>query len=177
MNATAASAALRSAQWAGANGLHLLIGNLNRGEQTDDFFTAQRQHLDVFRAHWRGSEPPRVALGRVIVPTDSADAAARRRYRAFAESRHARTLSPQGERRTLYTPDLVGDSAQIVEALRRDPILALVRELRLELPYDLAAEDYAQILQDTRDRIAPALGWVAADRPRPEASPTPAATA
>lgn len=152
---------LHSAQWAARNGLHLLIGNLNRGEQTDDFFTAQRQQVERFRAHWNGAGRARLALGRVIVPTDSADAVSRRRYEAFAASRHERTLSPQGERRTLFTPDLVGSSEQIIESLLSDPILPLVDELRLELPYGLDLEDYAQILQDTRDRIAPALGWSA----------------
>ena len=152
---------LRSAQWAGANGFHLLVGNLNRGELTDNFFTAQRQHIDTFRAHWTAAHPARIAVGRVIVPTDGADAATRQRYREFAEQRTARTLAPQGERRTLFARDLVGSSEQILESLFRDPILPLIDELRLELPYDLAYHEYAQILEDVRLRIAPALGWTA----------------
>jgi alkanesulfonate monooxygenase SsuD/methylene tetrahydromethanopterin reductase-like flavin-dependent oxidoreductase (luciferase family) len=95
---------LRSARWAAENGFHLLVGNLNTGEKTDDFFLAQHRHIETFRSHWRGVDEPKVAVGRVIVPLDSADAATRRRYRDYAASRHARTLAPQGERRTLVHP-------------------------------------------------------------------------
>lgn len=150
---------LRSAEWAGRNGFNLLIGNLNQGEGTDDFFTAQQTHLDLYRRHWNAARAPHVALGRVIVPTDSADADSRARYAAYAESRHARTLGPQGERRTLFARDLVGPSETILEALRRDPILPQVTRLRLELPYDFTEAQYRQILTDVATRIAPELGW------------------
>lgn len=95
----------------------------------------------------------------MIVPTDGANARERERYRAFAEGRHARTLAPQGERRTLFAPDLVGTSDEIVERLLADPVVGQVHELRLELPYDLPFENYRQILEDFITRIAPALGW------------------
>lgn len=150
---------LRSAEWAGSNGFHLLIGNLTRGEHSDDFFSAQQQQLDRFHTSWQGDTPPRVALGRVIVPLDSADAASRRHYLAYAASRHARTLAPQGERRTLYARDLVGSSEQILAWLAADPILPQVSSLRLELPYDFSPEAYLQILSDFVHHIAPALGW------------------
>lgn len=149
---------LHSARWAAENGFHLLVGNLNTGEDTDDFFVAQRRHIESFRAHWLGEDEPKVAVGRVIVPLDSADAATRRRYRDYAASRHERTLAPQGERRTLFTPDLVGTSAEIVERLHADPVLPLVDTLRLELPYNFSGEDYRQILADMTALIAPFLG-------------------
>ena len=155
----------RSVEWAGRNGFHLLLGNINTGETSDDFYATQRGHVALFQQHWTADYTPRIALGRVIVPLDSADAATRQRYRAYAESRKARTLQPQGERRTLFAPDLVGSSDEILEQLRRDPVLPLVRELRLELPYDFAPQDYAQILHDMLRSIAPALGW------RPVAEP------
>jgi alkanesulfonate monooxygenase SsuD/methylene tetrahydromethanopterin reductase-like flavin-dependent oxidoreductase (luciferase family) len=101
----------------------------------------------------------RVALGRVIVPLDSADAATRKRYRAFAAGRVERTLAPQGERRTLFATDLVGTSDEILERLRQDPVLPQVSELRVELPYNFSGEEYEQILDDLSRRIAPELGW------------------
>jgi hypothetical protein len=109
----------------------------------------------------------------VIVPTDSADAATRQRYRDFAAQRHARTLGPQGERRTLFAADLVGSSDEILAQLRRDPILPQVSELRLELPYDLPCQDYEQILVDVAQRIAPELGWHSAEARRAK-DPCPA---
>jgi alkanesulfonate monooxygenase SsuD/methylene tetrahydromethanopterin reductase-like flavin-dependent oxidoreductase (luciferase family) len=148
---------LRSARWAGENGFNLLIGNVTTGEQTDDFFEAQARQLETYRQ--AGGAGKRVALGRVIVPLDGADAGTRRRYLDYAAGRHERTLTPQGERRTLYARDLVGTSEQILERLLADPILPHVRELRLELPYEFEHDEYRQILDNVVSRIAPQLGW------------------
>ena len=150
---------LRSAEWAGRNGFNFMIGNLNQGEKTNSFLEAQLSHLDLFLTAWRAPRRPRVGLGRVIVPFDSAGQRTREKYRTFAAGRHERTLAPQGERRTLFAPDLVGSSDEILEGLRRDPVLSQVSELRLELPYDLAEEQYRQILSDFVNFIAPELGW------------------
>ncbi len=157
----------RSVEWAARNGFNLLIGNLNQAEQDDDFYRVQQAHLALYRQHWRQPRTPRIALGRVIVPLDSADADTRAHYLDYAASRHARTLAPQGERRTQFAPDLVGSSEQIIERLRADPILPLVRELRLELPYEFSYPQYRQIITDFIQHIAPALGW------QPGATPTP----
>ena len=156
------AASRRSSVWAGERGLHLLTGNIVAGEDTDDFVTAQRANLAAFRAAWSGAHAPRVALGRVIVPTDGADRATRERYREYARSRHERTLAPAGPRRTLFAPDLVGTSDEIVERLHADAAVAEVDELRLELPYEFTAADYEQILHDTVTLVAPRLGWSAA---------------
>ncbi len=149
----------RSVEWAARNGFNLLIGNITTGEGTDDYREAQLRQLEIYRQHWSVAQPPRVALGRVIVPLDSADADTRERYRTFAAGRHERTLAPRGERRTVFVPDLVGTSDEILAQLQADPVLGQVRELRLELPYDLPFENYRQILEDFITRISPALQW------------------
>ncbi|MER6489870.1 LLM class flavin-dependent oxidoreductase [Streptomyces griseorubiginosus] len=150
---------LRSVRWAGENGLSLLSGNIVTGEGTDDFATAQLNLLAEYRRTLPAGTVSRVALGRVIVPFDSADAAGRARYRAYAASRHERTLAPQGPKRTMFAPDVVGTAEQILEQLAADPVLAQVSELRLELPYEFHREEYEQILHDVRHLIAPELGW------------------
>ncbi|MEN0128567.1 MAG: LLM class flavin-dependent oxidoreductase [Brevundimonas sp.] len=147
----------RSSVWAAERGLHLLTGNIVAGEDGDDFVTAQRANLAAFRAAWSGASAPRIALGRVIVPTDGADRATRERYREYAASRHERTLGPQGPRRTLFAPDLVGPADEIAERLLADAAVAEVDELRLELPYEFSLADYEQILHDTVTLIAPRL--------------------
>ncbi|MGW3141480.1 LLM class flavin-dependent oxidoreductase [Streptomyces sp. NPDC001139] len=156
---------LRSVRWAAENGLNLLSGNIVSGEDTEDFTTAQLNLLAEYRRS-PGAEllNTRVALGRVIVPLDSADAATRARYRAYAAGRHERTLKPQnlsaqGAKRVLFAPDVVGTADQILEQLADDPVLAQVSELRLELPYEFHREEYEQILHDVRHLIAPELGW------------------
>ncbi|BCH56724.1 LLM class flavin-dependent oxidoreductase [Agrobacterium vitis] len=152
---------IASAKWAGSNGLNLLIGNVISGEDTDDFYVAQARQLSLYRA--AGCAASRVALGRVIVPLDSASATTRRKYLDFAKARLERTLHPNGPNRTLYPRDLVGNSDDIVNWLHADPILKEVSELRLELPYEFEQNEYYQILHDFVTKIAPRLGWHAQD--------------
>ncbi|HWJ75172.1 MAG TPA: LLM class flavin-dependent oxidoreductase [Kaistia sp.] len=149
---------LRSADWAGRAGQNLLLSNVTSGEDTDRFFIAQNAQIDRYQAALPPGRDKRIAVGRVVVPTDGADAARRERYSAYAASRHARTLQPNGERRTLFAADLVGPAEAIVERLLADPILARADELRLELPYEFRPEEYRQILEDVAFRVAPALG-------------------
>ncbi len=150
---------LRSSEWAGRTGLNLMIGSLTSGDISDDFLEAQARQLAAFRAALPAGRSPRVAAGRVIVPTDGADKHTREKYRNYAASRHERTLSPQGPRRALFSRDLVGSSDEIIERLLADSVLREVGELRLELPYEFALEEYAQIITDFATKIAPALGW------------------
>ncbi len=154
---------LRSVTWAAEHGLHLVVGNIcaSQGLGTDDFGTAQLTQIRAYREKFAGPGQPRVVAGRVIVPLDSADAPARRKYRDYQAGRHQRTLAPIGERRILIAPDLVGTTAEIVEALRADPVLTEVTELQLELPYAFADAEYEQILSDVVASVAPQLGWSA----------------
>lgn len=154
---------LRSARWAGQSGFNLLTGNLTSGEETDDFYQAQLAQIRLYRESlaMSGRQQTRIALGRVIIPTDSADAATRRRYQQFAAGRYPRTLAPQGPRRTLFSQDMVGSADQILERLFDDPVLRQVNELRIELPYELSYAEYSQIISDFVTLIAPELGWTA----------------
>ncbi|MFB7873887.1 LLM class flavin-dependent oxidoreductase [Nocardia sp. NPDC056064] len=152
-------ASVRSVRWAADNGLNLLSGNILHGTPSDDFGTAQLSLIEDYRRRIDASRPARVAIGRVIVPFDSADRATRERYRAYAAERHDRTLGPQGERRVLFARDVVGTAEEILEQLHADPVLAHTSELRLELPYEFDRADYEQILHDTATLIAPELGW------------------
>ncbi len=150
---------LRSAEWAARNGYHFLTGNLNSGEKTDDFYEAQLSHLAVFREHSKSHPQARIALGRVIVPYPAGDTDRRARYEAYGAARHARTLAPQGPRRTLFRRDIIGTPDAVVEELLADPAVAEISELRLELPYGFSTDDYRQILETFRYEIAPHLGW------------------
>ena len=150
---------LRSIRWAATSGLNLLTGNIVSGETSDDFATAQLALVEEYRKVAGPGRGGRIALGRVVVPFDSASPATRVRYRDYVASRTARTRQPQGPRRTLFAPDVTGTAEQILEQLSADPVLATVSELRLELPYEFSRADYEQILHDVRTLIAPELGW------------------
>lgn len=158
-----------SVHWAAQAGLNLLSGNIVFGEGATDFATAQLRYVREYRERIAPGRPTRVALGRVVVPFDGADASTRQRYLAYEASRHERTLGPQGERGTLFALDLVGPSEQIVERLRADVAVQQVTELRVELPYEFTRDDYAQILHDVARYVAPQLGW------RPAGAEAPAA--
>jgi hypothetical protein len=121
--------------------------------------SAQLTQIRAYREKFAGPGRPRVVVGRVIVPLDGAGDATRRKYREYQASRHQRTLTPQGERRILIAPDLVGTSAEIAESLLADPVLAETTELQLELPYAFEHQEYEQILSDVAASIAPRLGW------------------
>ncbi|WP_405764173.1 LLM class flavin-dependent oxidoreductase [Actinacidiphila glaucinigra] len=168
---------VRSVRWAAGNGLNLLSGNIVSSEGTADFTTVQSTLLSEYRRALGDARPAaRVALGRVIVPLDSADAVTRARYQRYAAGRHERTLAPRafGPKRILFAPDLVGTAEQILERLTADPVLASVTELRLELPYEFQREEYEQILHDVRHLIAPELGWRPAEDDLPAGRPLPA---
>ena len=88
---------LASARWAAERGLNLLSGKVIFGGGLTDVYQAQ----GVLRDCYQQSLPPggssRVAIGRVVVPLDSADPRQRARYREYAASRYERTLGPQGD--------------------------------------------------------------------------------
>ena len=64
----------------------------------------------------------------------------------------------QREKRILSARGSV-ESEQFLERLTQDPILPLVTEMHLELPYDLALQQYDQILAGFSSRMVPEIGW------------------
>ena len=152
-------ASLRSAQWAGANGLNYLSSNVVRAEESDDFAEIQRSHLETFRAHHPAGGAARASQGLVVIPTDGATAEQQAKYAAYVEGRTPRTATPQGPARMMFARDIMGTSDQIAEALYADPGFRLVREVVFALPFSFAPDDYVQILTDIATKLGPALGW------------------
>ena len=162
-------ASLRSAEWAGANGMNLLASSVVRAEEvrpeevraeeSADFAAIQLAHIKAFRAHHPAGERARVSQGLVVIPTDSATAAQRAKYEQYAAARTPRTLAPQGPARMVFAPDLVGPSSQIVDRLYEHAAFREVDEVAFALPFSFEHEDYVQILTDIRAVLGPALGW------------------
>ncbi|MEU4115287.1 LLM class flavin-dependent oxidoreductase [Kitasatospora sp. NPDC028055] len=153
---------LRSARWAGGQGLNLLTSSVVKpepGDDAPDFAAIQAEQIRAFRAHHPEGEHARVSQGLVVVPTDSATPEQRTRYRAYALSRTPRTLTPQGPNRLLFAPDLVGSSAELAERLHAHAGFREVDEVAFALPFDFEPEDYTQILTDLATHLGPALGW------------------
>ncbi|QWZ08846.1 LLM class flavin-dependent oxidoreductase [Nocardioides panacis] len=152
-------ASLRSAQWAGEQGLNLLTSSVVKAEAGEEFDAIQRSHVRTFRAHHPAGGRARVSQGLVVVPTDTASAAQRAKYEEYAASRLARTATPQGPARLLFAPDLVGTSEEIADRLYARAAFREVDEVAFALPFTFDHDDYVQILTDMATRLGPALGW------------------
>ncbi|GHH69697.1 monooxygenase [Streptomyces sulfonofaciens] len=152
-------ASLRSARWAGEQGMNFLTSSVVKAEESEEFAEIQLAHIRAFRAHHPDGERARVSQGLVVIPTDSASAEQRAKYEAFVAQRTPRTAAPQGPARMLFAPDLVGTSDRIAEQLYAHAAFREVDEVAFALPFTFEHEDYVQILTDMATRLGPALGW------------------
>ncbi|NUP21225.1 MAG: LLM class flavin-dependent oxidoreductase [Streptomyces sp.] len=161
---------LRSARWAGEQGMNLLTSSVVKAEgpeaegsgdpeRAPDFAEIQLAHIRAFRTQHPDGENARVSQGLVVIPTDSATPEQRAKYEEYAAKRTPRTTAPQGPARLLFAPDLVGTAAEIAERLHAHAAFREVDEVAFALPFTFEHEDYVQILTDIATRLGPALGW------------------
>jgi alkanesulfonate monooxygenase SsuD/methylene tetrahydromethanopterin reductase-like flavin-dependent oxidoreductase (luciferase family) len=148
---------LRSAQWAGENGLNFLTSSVVKAEDGEEDFAAI-QAAQV-RAYKEADPAGRVSQGLVVIPTDSASPAQREKYAAYVEARTPRTRTPQGPARLMFAEDLLGTSEQIAERLYAHAGFREVTEVVFALPFSFEPEDYVQILTDMATTLGPTLGW------------------
>ncbi|KQX77977.1 LLM class flavin-dependent oxidoreductase [Streptomyces clavifer] len=151
-------ASLRSARWAGEQGMNLLTSSVVKAEESEDFAEIQLSHIRAFRERHPDGGRARVSHGLVVIPTDSATPGQRAKYEEYARTRMPRTASPQGPARMMFAPDLVGSSAEIAERLAAHVAFREVDEVAFALPFSFDHEDYVQILTDIATLLGPALG-------------------
>jgi alkanesulfonate monooxygenase SsuD/methylene tetrahydromethanopterin reductase-like flavin-dependent oxidoreductase (luciferase family) len=152
-------ASLRSAQWAGEQGMNFLTSSVVRAEESEDFAEIQLSHVKTFRAHHPDGERARVSQGLVVIPTDSASSEQKAKYSSYAQMRTPRTAAPQGPARMMFAADLVGTSAEIAERLYAHAAFREIDEVAFALPFSFEHDDYVQILTDIAGELGPALGW------------------
>lgn len=152
-------ASLRSAQWAGEQGLNFLTSSVVKAEQAEDFAEIQLSHVRAFRASHPDGARARVSQGLVVIPTDTASPEQRAKYQAYVASRLPRTAAPQGPARMLFSPDLIGSSTQIADQLYSHAAFREIDEVVFALPFSFAPADYVQILTDMATALGPELGW------------------
>jgi len=153
------AASLRSARWAGENGMNLLTSSVVKAEESEDFGQIQLAHIQTFRAHHPDGDRARVSQGLVVIPTDTATAEQRAKYQQYAATRTPRTATPQGPARLMFAPDLVGSSAELADRLHSHPAFQQVDEVAFALPFTFEHADYVQILTDMTTTLGPQLGW------------------
>jgi alkanesulfonate monooxygenase SsuD/methylene tetrahydromethanopterin reductase-like flavin-dependent oxidoreductase (luciferase family) len=149
-------ASMRSAQWAGEQGMNFLTSSVLKADTDEDFATQQAAQVQAFRA---ANPTGRVSQGLVVIPTDSATPEQVAKYQAYVDARTPRTKAPQGPARMMFAQDLIGTSAQIAEQLYAHAGFREVREVVFALPFSFEHEDYVQILTDMAGKLGPALGW------------------
>jgi alkanesulfonate monooxygenase SsuD/methylene tetrahydromethanopterin reductase-like flavin-dependent oxidoreductase (luciferase family) len=152
-------ASLRSAQWAGENGMNLLASSVVKAEESENFAEIQLSHIRTYRAHHPDGDRARVSQGLVVIPTDGASAEQRSRYEQYAQSRTPRTAAPQGPAGLMFEVDFVGTSQEIAEKLYAHAAFREIDEVAFALPFSFEHDDYVQILTDIATRLGPALGW------------------
>jgi alkanesulfonate monooxygenase SsuD/methylene tetrahydromethanopterin reductase-like flavin-dependent oxidoreductase (luciferase family) len=157
-------ASLRSAQWAGEHGMNFLTSSVVKAEDGADFAEIQLAHVRAFRAHHADGDRARVSQGLVVIPTDSASAEQRAKYRDYVAKRTPRTATPQGPARMMFARDLIGTSAEIADQLYAQVAFREIEEVAFALPFSFEHDDYVQILTDIATRLGPALGWRPAAR-------------
>ena len=152
---------LSSAIWAGQQGINYLTSSVVsiEGTESRDFATIQAEQIDAFRAHHPHPDTARVCHGLVVIPTDSASAAQIDKYRAYVAGRFERTKTPQGPRGMLFSPDYVGTSDELADALHAHAGFQRADEVAFALPFTLGEDDYLQIVTDMAEKLGPKLGW------------------
>ena len=100
-----------------------------------------------------------MSQGLVVIPTDSASREQIEKYRAYAAARFERTKTPQGPRGMLFSPDYVGTSDELADALYAHAGFQRADEIAFALPFTFDEEDYLQIVTDIAEKLGPKLGW------------------
>lgn len=150
---------LRSAEWAGAAGLSLLVSNISTMENgVRSVNAAQAVQMRAFRAAHPAGEAAHVSQARVVVPLDGTTPEQEARYRAYVQRRTPRTRGVVGAK-TIIAPDVMGSLEEIVHSFAEDESFALADEVIFELPFELEPEDWRHQLRQVATRIGPALGW------------------
>jgi alkanesulfonate monooxygenase SsuD/methylene tetrahydromethanopterin reductase-like flavin-dependent oxidoreductase (luciferase family) len=155
------AASLSSAIWAAEQGMNFLSGNVVSSAGTDarDFAAIQALQMDAYRAHHRNPENARISQGLVVIPTDSATAEQIEKYRAYAAARLERTTTTHGPRGMMFSPDYVGTSDELADALYRDAGFLRADDVAFALPFTFDEDDYVQIVTDMAEKLGPKLGW------------------
>ncbi len=149
-----------SAQWGARRGLHLLTSNVARSHDGDlDFSRNMARVIDGYLDAHPDPAAARISSGLVIIPTDSATAAQKKKYRAYRSARDQRVGNAYGVKANVFQPDYLGTAEQLVELLYADLSFALATEVAFALPFPFDEDDDAQRLDDIRFLVAPALGW------------------
>jgi alkanesulfonate monooxygenase SsuD/methylene tetrahydromethanopterin reductase-like flavin-dependent oxidoreductase (luciferase family) len=157
---------LSSAVTTGEQGMDIHVSTLNAEDTGVSFAAGQAAQLRAYKAAFASSpaaagREPRVAAGRIILPTtDARDADA---YAGFIRGYNDR-MRPDGRPHDAGIPmvfDAIhgGEPASIIDELMADEALAEATELTLTLPAPGGSDAHFRTLEVVAQEIAPALGW------------------
>ena len=157
---------LASAVRTGEQGLDIHVSTLNAEETGEGFSAGQATQLRAYKEAFARTDAasrrtPRIAAGRVILPSLSAVDAAP--YTDYIRG-HNERMQPDGrahDPRMRMRFDRIhdGDPSAIVDGLLADEALREVTELTVTLPAPGGIEAHLRTLDLVAEHVAPALGW------------------
>ena len=157
---------LASAVRTGEQGLDIHVSTLNAEETGEGFSAGQATQLRAYREAFARTDAasrrsPRIAAGRVILPSLSAADAAP--YSDYVRG-HNERMQPDGRAndprmRMRFDRIHIGDPAAIVDRLLADEALREATELTVTLPAPGGIEAHLRTLDLVAEHVAPALGW------------------
>ena len=153
-------ASLRSARWAGENGMNFLTSSVVQGRGVGGLRgdPAARTSASSGRTTPTASAPGSPRAWWSSRPTTRRPRSGRN-TRSTPRKRTPRTATPQGPARMMFAPDLVGTAAEIAERLYAHAAFREIDEVAFALPFTFDHDDYVQILTDIAGALGPALGW------------------
>ena len=157
---------LASAVRTGEQGLDIHVSTLNAEETGEGFTAGQATQLRAYREAFARTDAasrrsPRIAAGRVILPSLSAADAAP--YSDYIRG-HNERMQPDGRphdprMRMRFDRIHTGEPSAIVDGLLADEALREVTELTITLPAPGGIEAHLRTLDLVAEHVAPALGW------------------
>ncbi|MGY1814775.1 LLM class flavin-dependent oxidoreductase [Blastococcus sp. SYSU D00820] len=157
------SGTFATAAWTAEQGMNLMSSTLLSEETGVPFDQLQAEQIERFRAAWADAgweRAPRVSVSRSVMPivTDLD-----RQYFGTDRDSGDQVGLLEGVR-ARFGKSYVGEPDQLAEELAKDAAVREADTLLLTVPNMLGVEYNAHLLETVARYVAPAIGWVPADR-------------
>ena len=149
-------------EWAARQGLNLMSSTLLSEDTGVPFDELQADQIDRYRAAWAEAgweRTPRVSVSRSVLPvTSDLD----RQY--FGERSGEDQVGLLEGVRARFGKSYTGEPDRLAEELAKDAAVREADTVLLTVPNMLGVDYNARLLENVARYVAPAIGWVAADR-------------
>jgi alkanesulfonate monooxygenase SsuD/methylene tetrahydromethanopterin reductase-like flavin-dependent oxidoreductase (luciferase family) len=152
-----------TAVWAAEQGMNLMSSTLLIEDTGVPFDELQAEQIEQFRAAWRDAgweREPRVSVSRSVIPLVSDED--RRWFGAERQSEDQ--VGVLDGARARFGKSYVGEPDRLAEELAKDAAVRAADTVLLTVPNMLGVDYNVHLLETIVREIAPAIGWVPAER-------------